>query len=176
MKVLIAGPAGSGKTTQAKILAQKLNLCFFGAGEIFRKKSLEEDKTGKNLKKDLEEGNLVDNQTASKLLKERIEQSRCPNGFVLDGYPRDLDQLQYFDPKFDKVILLEVSEEIVTKRLLKRGRFDDTKEAIEERLIIYRKETAVVLNHYAKLGILLKIDGEKKIEEVSLEIEKKINE
>lgn len=176
MRVLITGPAGSGKTTQAKILAQNLNLCFFGAGEIFRKKSLEENETGKNLKKDLEEGDLIDNKIASKLLKEEIEQSHCPNGFVLDGYPRDLDQLRYFDPKFDKVILLEISEETVIKRLLERGRFDDTEKAIKERLKIYREETTAVLEYYEKLGILLKIDGEKKIEEVALEVEKKIDE
>ncbi|MDO8638623.1 MAG: nucleoside monophosphate kinase [Candidatus Daviesbacteria bacterium] len=176
MRVLISGPAGSGKTTQAKNLAKNLNICFFGAGEIFRKKSLEDSEIGKSLKKDLAEGNLVDNKIASQLLKEEIEQSNCSNGFVIDGYPRDIEQLQYFDPNFDKVIVLEVSKETLIKRLLKRGRFDDTKEAIEERLRIYEEETKAVLDYYQTLGIIVKIDGEKNMEEISEEIEKKLNE
>ena len=176
MRILITGPAGSGKTTQAKLLAQNFNLCFFGAGEIFRKKSLEDNEIRKRLKKDLAEGNLINNQVASSLLKREIEQNKCPNGFAIDAYPRDLDQLQYFDPKFDKVVCLEVSKDTVVKRLLQRGRFDDTKEAIEERLRIYQKETSAVLDFYQNLGIIVKINGEKSIEEISEKIEKKLYE
>lgn len=176
MRILVTGPAGSGKTTQAKHLTQKLNLCFLGIGDILRKKSVEDSEVGKSLKTDLEAGNLVDNKVASQLLKEEIEGNNCPNGFIIDGYPRDLDQLQYFDPKFDKVVVLEVSEKVLIERLMKRGRFDDTKEAIEERLRIYQNETSAVLDYYQTLGIIVKIDGEKSIEEISKEIEEKLYE
>lgn len=176
MRILITGKAGSGKTTQAKFLAQKLNLCFIGAGEIFRKKSLLNDEIGKSLKKDLAEGNLIDNKIASQLVKEEIKQNDCATGFVIDGYPRDIEQLQYFDPKFNKVIVLEVSEEVLIKRLLGRGRFDDTEEAIKERLKIFQDETLKVIDYYIKLGIVLKVNGEKSMEEISLEIEKKLYE
>ncbi|MDO8570087.1 MAG: nucleoside monophosphate kinase [Candidatus Daviesbacteria bacterium] len=176
MRILITGKAGSGKTTQAKILAKKLSLCFIGAGEIFRNKSLEENQIGKTLKKDLEKGILIDNKIASELIKEKVQNSSCPFGYIFDGYPRDLDQLQYFDPQFDKVIVLEVSDETLTERLTKRGRFDDTEEAINKRLEIFQTETSAVINHYQNLGIVLKIDGEKSEEEVSEEIEEKINE
>lgn len=175
MKILVTGKAGSGKTTQAKILAEKLNICFFGVGDIFRKKSLEETQIGKTLKKDLEEGILIDNKVASELIKEEVQNSSCPFGFILDGYPRDLDQLQYFDPQFDKVIVVEISDKTLIERLIERGRFDDTKEVINKRLEIFQTETLAVINHYQNLGIVLKIDGEKSEEEVSKEIEGKIN-
>lgn len=176
MRILVTGKVGSGKTTQATVLAQKSNLCFFGAGDIFRKKSLEGNEIGDSLKNDLKEGNLVDNKIASNLLKEEIEKNDCPNGFVIDGYPRDIEQLEYFDPQFDKVIILEASDEIVINRLLARGREDDTKEAIEERLKIYQEKTLQVINYYTKLGLVIKINGEKNIEEVSSEIAQKLYE
>ncbi|MCL5784274.1 MAG: nucleoside monophosphate kinase [Patescibacteria group bacterium] len=171
MKILITGPQGSGKTTQAKLLAEKFGVCFIDAGEMIREKVLEHTSEGRELEEELEEGELVDDHIAASLVRDKITSSSCKNGFIVDGYPRTLRSLELFDPALEKVFYLKISDEEAEKRLLQRGREDDKPEVIRERLQLYHKMTEPVLNHYRQLGKLVEINGTRAIEQVRKDIE-----
>ncbi|MFH0937583.1 MAG: nucleoside monophosphate kinase [Candidatus Daviesbacteria bacterium] len=174
MKILFAGPNGSGKTTQAKILAQKLRLYFASAGDILREKAQEDSEEGNEVKRFLGAGVLGDDEMTAKYLKEKLAGPEAEKGFVLDGFPRRVSQLEHFDPGFDVAFFLDIPDEEAKKRLLARGRADDTPEVIEERLRIYHQETEPVVDYYQKLGKLIRIDGTKDIESVAEEIKQKL--
>lgn len=171
---MITGPQGSGKTTQAEILAKKLNLPFVGAGELLREYVEEGGKKSEEVREDLEEGHLVDDKVVASLVKDEISKEVYKEGFVADGYPRALHQLEVFSPDYDKVIYLKLSDEEAQKRLLSRGREDDTPEAIKERLSWHHEETRPLLDHYREKDCLITVNGEKSIEEVANEIEDKL--
>jgi adenylate kinase len=162
-RVLVTGPQGSGKTTQAQFLAGFLNVPFIGTGDLVRQRSGVQDETGRKIKEALDSGQLADNETVSKLVAERAEKLE---GFVMDGYPRDAKQLQFYDPKFNKVFYLDISDEEVLNRLLSRGREDDTPDLIKERLKIYHQETEPMLASYKEQGILEMVDGSLSIMQV----------
>jgi len=171
MNILILGPQGSGKSTQAQLLSAGLGLPLVEMGEILRTISLLEDSPTANIiKKSLETGGLVRNETTSFLVNKRLSQKDCKSGFVLDGYPRNQKQLELLDMKFDKVFYIKVSDEEGTKRLFARKRHDDTPEVIAERLKIYHAETEPLLEVFRKEGILEEIDGERSIEEIHQDI------
>jgi len=173
-KIMLAGPQGSGKTTQAKLLAEKLGILFIGAGEVLRKLAQEETEEGRNIKAELDKGELVDNQLMADLIKKEMEGSEASKGFITDGYPRSLDQIGNFSPDFTKVFYLELSDEEAEKRLLLRNRGDDTPEAIRERLSIYHQLTEPVLEFYQNQGKLVRIDGSGTIEEVAQAIQSRL--
>lgn len=170
MKILLIGPQGSGKSTQAKLLAEYLKIPVVSTGEIFRKLSQEKIGFGQIIRTILDEGRLVDDQITYKIVKDRLSQPDCKMGFVVDGYPRNIEQLRLFDPQFDRVIYLDVPEQEVIRRLMERGRSDDTQESIKLRLDLYHQQTQPLLDYYKRMGILIEIDGEKAKEEVSKEI------
>lgn len=167
MKILITGPQGSGKTTQSKILAQRLGLCDVKTGDLVREVAKENSPEGEKVRAALDSGDLVDDQLVVKLVKEALAHPRCNNGFVMDGYPRSISQLHIFDPGYDKVIYLEISDEEVIKRMLKRDRKDDVPELIAQRLRIFHQETGQVLEHFRQLGKLVTISGDQSIEKVT---------
>lgn len=169
-KILLIGPQGSGKSTQAKLLSEFRSVPVISTGEIFRKLAEEDSSEGRRIKEILDEGRLVDDGVTAEIVKSRLEKPDCQGGFVLDGYPRSFEQIRLFDPKFDKVFYLKLSDESIMERLLKRGRVDDTPEAIKTRLNFYREQTQPLLDHYENVGILVEIDGEKSIDEVQSEI------
>jgi adenylate kinase len=171
---MITGPQGSGKTTQAKIIAERLGLCLVKTGDLVRAKALEDSKEGQSLKLSLEKGDLSDDVIVAKLLKEELNQPMCQNGVVVDGYPRRISQLELFDPGFDLVFYLKVSDLIAVERMLKRGREDDTLEIIGERLKNFHHFTQQILNYYQDKQILTEIDGEQEIESVTGDIAKAI--
>lgn len=176
MRILVTGPSGSGKTTQAEILARKLNLCLVDAGEILRNFAKEDkSKEGENIKKEMQEGHLVEDKVAADLIRQRLSETDCQKGFVMDGYPRSLASLQLFDPSFDQVFYLDIVDSEVEKRLILRGREDDKSAAIGERLKFFHQMTEPVLEHYGELGRLVRIDGQKTIAEVASEIDKSIS-
>lgn len=165
-KILLIGPQGSGKSTQAKLLAEFLKIPLISTGDILREKA-EVDET---IRQVLNEGHLVDDQTIARIVKDRLSKDDCLNGCVIDGYPRTLEQMRLFDPGFDKVFSLDVPEEIVVKRLMSRGRADDTLELIKRRLDLYYKQTEPLLDYYKKLGILINIRGLGDIETIQQDL------
>lgn len=159
MKILLIGPQGSGKSTQAGILAESLGVPKITLGDIFRQITTEESEEGRRIKAILDSGQLVDDVTAANLIRNRLNQPDTKDGFVLDGYPRTLQQANIFDPEFDKVIYLNVPKEEVVKRLMERGRLDDTPELINRRLDAYYQQTEPLLEHYKQKDILAEING-----------------
>lgn len=172
MKILLIGPQGSGKSTQAALLSEYLGLSKITLGDVFRQLSAEDNPEGIRIRQILSEGKLVDDQTAAEVMKKRLNQEEYKKGFVIDGYPRTVEQMQLFDPGFDKVIYLDVPEEEVIKRLLARGRADDTAELIKTRLDLYYKQTQALLDHYRSQDNLIKIAGRGQVEKIQNEIRK----
>lgn len=150
-------------------MAQFLGLPYISTGDIFRGMQGE-------IKQILDQGKLVDDVTTAKIVKERLQEGEFQNGFVLDGYPRTLEQVRLFDPGFDQVIFLDLPDEEATKRLLARGREDDTKEFIAERLKNYHEQTDPILDFYQQKGILVSISGEGSIEEIAQKIRDRVND
>jgi len=176
IKILMLGPQGSGKSTQAQLLAARLGLPLVDMGGILRTISLLDDsQTAKVVRKALESGRLVDIEITAMLINKRLRQNDCQNGFVLDGYPRNQEQFRRLDTKFDKVIYIHISDEEGVKRLLARQRHDDKPEIIAERLKIYHAETEPLLAIFRKEGILEKVNGERSIKEIHEDILKKLN-
>ncbi|MDO8429412.1 MAG: nucleoside monophosphate kinase [Candidatus Daviesbacteria bacterium] len=172
MKILISGPQGSGKSTQARIVAQKLNLCLIKTGHLIREFAALPGDVNSLVKNLLERGEMVDDILVADLIKEKLALDECQDGFVMDGYPRRMSQLQVFDPKFDLVFSLDISNDVARKRLLARGRVDDTALAIEKRIELYHLETEKVLDYYRNKGCLVIVEGILPLDEVTSEIEK----
>lgn len=167
MKILLIGPQGSGKSTQGKLLAQFLGLPYIATGDIFRNMSGE-------IKRILDQGKLVDDETTSRIVKKKLQEQEFQNGFVIDGYPRTMEQVSLYDPGFDKVIFLDLPDEEATARLIARGREDDTPQLIAERLRNYHLQTDPLLDYYQKKGNLISIDGTGRIEEIQNKIKDSI--
>lgn len=175
MKILIVGPQGSGKTTQSELLANYLRVSFIETGKIFRNLSREDSDLGRKIKDLLDRGEMISDDVTSKIVKERVRQSDCQSGFVMNGYPRSLNQIKIFDPVFDKVIYLEVSDDEIMRRLIKRGREDDTPDLINKRLSDYHNLTEPILDYYNNLGILEKVDGIGEVDGVQERVRSKVD-
>lgn len=166
MKVLLIGPQGSGKSTQASLLAEYLKIPKISTGDIFREMP--------EVKEILAAGKLVDDEATAGIVRKRLQESDAQNGFILDGYPRNITQKDLFDPGFSSVIYLKVPDLEVTKRMMARGRADDTLESIKTRLGLYYEQTQPLLDYYKDLGLLIEIDGTGSVEEIQDEIKKSI--
>lgn len=175
MKILLIGPQGSGKSTQGKLLAKYLKITYISTGDIFRTIAKEDSLEGRKIKQIIESGRLVDDETAAKLLKRRIKEADCSNGFILDGYPRNLEQAKKVaNLNFDKVFYINVSASVVLDRLLKRGRADDSGQSIKTRLNLYYAQTQPLLDYYKNQHILIEVDGRGDIQTIQDEIKKSL--
>ncbi len=177
-KILILGPQGSGKGTQAQILADKLSLPALSMGQLLRDEVASGSELGAKIKSIIDSGELVSDETALEVLKLRLQKEDAQNGYILDGYPRNLAQYNTFN-NFDvptALVVITIPQDETLKRLLKRvqieNRSDDNEETILKRLSIYNADTLPIVEQYAKLGIVHEIDGIGTIEEVA----KKIND
>ncbi|MDP3948127.1 MAG: nucleoside monophosphate kinase [bacterium] len=173
MKILLIGPQGSGKSTQGKLLAQYLGVPYISTGDILRDIASQDTPEGKQIKQIIELGKLVDDITMRDLVKRRLEQSDCQNGFVIDGYPRSAEQADLFtahDFKLDKAVYLQVPEEKVVERLMNRGRADDTPELIKVRLENYNNKISNLLDFLEGMKILVKIDDIGSLEDIQQRI------
>lgn len=182
MEILIVGPQGSGKTTQAKLLAKKFNFQFISTGDLVREFATQDSQEAQSVKQALEQGELVNDRIVAELIRKKLARNDSQRGFVMEGFPRSVDQLKYISPNFDKVFYLEVSDEEVVKRLLDRKRADDQPEVIRQRLRLYHTFTEPVLKFYEKLGKLIRINAsqlsgmtdEQSIQEIANEIDKQM--
>ena len=155
MRVVLLGPPGAGKGTQAQKLSEKLGIPQISTGDLFRKNIGENTPLGVEAKRYLDAGDLVPSELTNKLVEDRISQPDAADGFILDGYPRSVEQaealdemLKKRDTKLDAVLEFAVSEEELFKRLKARGRADDTEEVIHNRMQVYRDETQPLLEYY----------------------------
>lgn len=180
-KILILGPQGSGKGTQAQLLSEKLNIPALSMGQLLRDEVASGSDLGKKIEAIINRGELVSDDIALDVLKLRLQKKDAENGYVLDGYPRNFAQFQTFN-NFDiptALVVITVPQEETLKRLLKRAqieaRVDDNEETILKRLAIYNNDTKPIIDEYRKLGIVNEIDGLGTIEEVANRIEKSLS-
>lgn len=174
MKYLFLGGQGSGKSTQAKLLANKFKLPYLEMGQVLRERSKENDRLARNIKEATTTGHLVDNQITIDLLKAKTMSPPYREGYILDGYPRNEGQMENLDRNIDKVFYINVSDKKAIKRLEKRARSDDTTEVLAKRLEIYHKDTEPLLEEFRERELLIEIDGEKVIKDVHKQIMGKI--
>ena len=175
--ILIGGP-GAGKGTQAAKISEKHGIPHISTGEMLREEVASGSALGGQVKAVMERGDLVGDSTILKLIETRLKQPDCEKGFILDGFPRTLEQAKGLEPILKKrgnphikVLLLEVSDGEMMKRLLSRKRADDTEETINNRIEKYHNETVDAIQYYERKGNLFRIDGEQSIEDVFAEIE-----
>jgi adenylate kinase len=177
MNLVILGAPGSGKGTQAKILAEKANLKHVSSGDLLREAVERQDELGKEVEAIMAEGKLVPDQTVLRLVRDAILEYGDREGWILDGYPRTglqaealEDVLSSAREVIDAVIYLEVEADAVIERLEKRGRKDDTADTIKKRLEVYEKETMPVLEFYELRYDVHRVNGARSIEDVAAEI------
>ncbi|KZS61994.1 adenylate kinase [Mycobacterium ostraviense] len=156
MRVVLLGPPGAGKGTQAQKLAEKLGIPQISTGELFRRNIEDGTKLGIEAKRYLSAGDLVPSDLTNELVDDRLNNPDAANGFILDGYPRSVEQakalhemLERRGTDIDAVLEFRVSEEVLLERLKGRGRADDTDEVILNRMKVYRDETAPLLEYYS---------------------------
>ncbi|GIU91285.1 MAG: adenylate kinase [Acidimicrobiia bacterium] len=171
MRLLFIGPPGAGKGTQAKSVAERLGIAHISTGDMFR--SLDPDtELGRKVNRIMQAGDYVPDEVVVEMLEGRLSQPDAARGFILDGFPRTLGQAEALDRLLgegglDRVVLLEVPEDELVRRMLARGRLDDTEAAIRNRLATYRRETEPLIDFYRKRSIVIEVDGLGEIEEVT---------
>ena len=182
MRLIILGPPGAGKGTQAARIAEHLGIPAISTGDIFRANIKNETDLGKKVKDILSSGGYVTDEVTNAIVRDRLHEDDAAQGFLLDGYPRTLAQVEALDAMLsedgralDAVLELTVDQEAVVQRLIKRaeieGRSDDTEQVIRERQAIYRKETAPHAELYGQRGLLVQVDGMGEVDEVTARIE-----
>jgi adenylate kinase len=152
----LLGPPGAGKGTQAEKLAEKLAIPHISTGDLFRHNITNETELGVEAKKYLDAGDLVPASLTNALVDDRLDDDDAAEGFILDGYPRSVEQAEALSEmlakrnlKLDAVVEFRVSEDELLNRLKSRGRADDTEDVILNRMKVYRDETAPLLDYYA---------------------------
>ena len=177
MKIVLIGIQGAGKSTQGNLLSEKLGLPYLSTGHIFRRIAKEKTKLGRKVKLIMTAGLLQPDGLTVKVVEEYLKRPEYEKGYILDGFPRTLQQVEKFKNGVDKVIHIKISEEEALKRLAGQNdgtRPDDSLEAIKQRIESFYKFTKPVLGYYKKKGMLVEIDGTKSIEEINKDILKSL--
>lgn len=171
MRLLIVGPQGAGKGTQATLLHENLSVPHISTGDIFRVNVGHGTELGKQAQAYMNKGELVPDELTSAMVADRLAEDDTANGWLLDGFPRNLAQAKWLDEllserktKLAAVVLLTAPDEVLVERMLQRGRADDTMEAINTRLSIYHSETTPLLEFYGNL--VVSVDGVGDLQEV----------
>ncbi len=181
MVIILFGAPGVGKGTQAALLAERKNIKHLSTGEAFRAAIREGTAMGKTAQEYVESGRLVPDEIVTGIVAETIAKPEYAEGYILDGYPRTASQAHALQEILEKqgtdvdiVVNIDVDNDEIINRMLLRGRKDDTREVIADRLAIYNNETAPLLAFFQERGKLQSIDGNAEVEEVYSRIEKTI--
>jgi adenylate kinase len=178
MRLILMGPPGAGKGTQAKVIAAHYGIPAVSTGDIFRANVAGKTPLGLEAQRYMDAGEYVPDEVTNAMVRDRIALDDAKPGFLLDGYPRTLPQVEELDgmledlgTALDAVVSLTVDRDEVVQRLLQRaqveGRADDTEDVIRRRQEIYAKETSPLIDVYAQRGMLLEIDGMGAVDEVT---------
>ena len=174
MRLVLVGPPGSGKGTQAKSIAKEYGIPHISTGDIFRENIKNATSLGNEAKSYIDQGKLVPDQVTISMVKDRLSQKDCKDGYLLDGFPRTTPQAEAFDDveSVDAVIDIEVPDDVCVDRIVGRGkdsggeRADDNQDTARERLRVYHEQTEPIIEHYKLKDKVTEIDGTKKVEEV----------
>ena len=175
-RLLIIGPPGAGKGTQAARIAERYDVPAISTGDIFRANIQGQTELGVQVQAIIKAGELVPDSLTNEIVRDRLHQDDASGGFLLDGYPRNVEQVHALDgmlegDALDAVVLLVADTDEVVARLLKRaeieGREDDTEEVIRHRQDIYAEQTAPLIDLFTERGILVSVDGLGAIDEVA---------
>lgn len=184
MNLILFGPPGAGKGTQAEKLVNHFDLPHLSTGNIFRANIKNETALGKKVKSILDSGELVPDETVVELVADELDKEKYDDGVIFDGFPRTVAQAEALDEyleennkQVDAFVTLEVPEEELVNRILSRGegRTDDTPEKIKTRLEVYRNETEPVLNYYRKQGVVEEVNGVGDVDEIFERIKKAVS-
>lgn len=178
MRILMMGPPGAGKGTQAKVVAERLGIPTISTGDIFRSNLAGRTELGLTAQRYMEAGEYVPDEVTNDMVRVRLAQPDTERGFLLDGYPRTVDQVKALDAilaedghELESVVVLDVDRDELVQRLLRRaqieGRADDTEEVIRRRQEVYAEETAPLIAIYRERDLVLTVEGSGEIDEVS---------
>ena len=178
MRLLIMGPPGAGKGTQAGLIAAHYGIPAISTGDIFRAMRTADTPLARQVREIMESGGYISDEITNQIVPDRLAQADCEPGFLLDGYPRTLDQVETLDgfltgrdEELDAVVSLLADSDAVVDRLLKRaateGRADDKEDTIRVRLQVYTDQTAPLLEVFRSRGLLVEVDGLGPVPEVS---------
>ena len=171
MRLLFVGPPGAGKGTQAERVAKELGIAHVSTGDMFR--ALDEStELGRRVKEIMEAGGYVSDDIVIEMLEARIAQDDASDGYILDGFPRTVPQAEALDDflgadGLDAVVLFEIDTDEVVRRMLDRGRADDTEETIRTRLEVYAEQTQPLIGRYEQRGLVRRVDAEGGIDTIT---------